>query len=39
LCDFELDGFPAIRAWLKRVAAQAAHVAMDFTPAAAISAA
>jgi glutathione S-transferase len=26
---FELDGYPAIRAWLERVAAQPGHVAID----------
>jgi glutathione S-transferase len=29
-CDYDLGGFPAIRAWLKRVAAQPSHVAMDW---------
>jgi glutathione S-transferase len=29
-CDYELAGFPAIRAWLARVAAQPGHVAMDW---------
>lgn len=31
--DFDLTGFPAIRSWLKRVAAQPRHVAMAWTPA------
>jgi glutathione S-transferase len=29
-CDYDLAGFPAIRAWLKRVAAQPGHVTMDW---------
>jgi glutathione S-transferase len=29
-CDYDLAPFPAIRAWLERVAAQPAHVAMDW---------
>ena len=33
-CDFDLTGFPAIRAWLKRIAGQAAHVRMDWHPTA-----
>ena len=32
--DFDLTGFPAIRAWLKRVAGDPGHVAMDWHPAA-----
>lgn len=32
--DFDLTGFPSIRAWLKRVADQPRHVTMDWTPAA-----
>jgi len=32
-CDYDLATFPAVRAWLKRIAAQADHVAMDFNPA------
>jgi len=35
-CDYNLASFPAIRAWLKRVAAEPGHVDMDFSPAAAI---
>ncbi|MBI3435251.1 MAG: glutathione S-transferase family protein [Proteobacteria bacterium] len=31
--DFELDGFPAVQAWLDRVAGSAGHVAMDWRPA------
>ena len=33
-CDFDLARYPAIRAWLARVAAQDNHVAMDWHPAA-----
>jgi len=28
-CDFDLTAFPAIRAWLDRIAAEPSHVAMD----------
>jgi glutathione S-transferase len=38
LCDFDLSGFPAVRAWLERVADRPDHVAMDFTPAEAVAA-
>ena len=31
-CDFDLARFPAIRAWLDRVAAEPGHVAMDWQP-------
>ena len=31
-CGFDLAGFPALRSWLKRVAAQPDHVAMDWSP-------
>ena len=31
-CDYDLSGFPAIRAWLGRVAAQRGHVPMDWAP-------
>ena len=31
-CDFDMSAFPAVRAWLARVAAQPGHVAMDFNP-------
>ena len=31
--DFDLTGFPAIRAWLKRVAADPGHIAMEWHPA------
>ena len=33
-CDFDLAGFPAVRAWLARVAAQPGHIPMDALPAA-----
>ena len=33
-CDFDLAGFPALRAWLKRVANEPGHVPMDWQPAA-----
>jgi glutathione S-transferase len=33
-CDFDLAGFPAIRAWLKRVTNEPGHVRMDWHPAA-----
>jgi glutathione S-transferase len=29
-CDFDLTPFPAVRAWLSRVAAEPLHVTMDF---------
>src|SRR3954464_15432466 len=32
-CDFDLAGFPALRDWLARVAAQPGHVTMDWQPA------
>ena len=38
-CDFDLSRYPSVRAWLKRVASQANHVAMDWHPTAAIAAA
>jgi glutathione S-transferase len=31
-CDFDLGPFPAIRGWLRRVADQPGHVAMDWQP-------
>jgi glutathione S-transferase len=31
--EFDLTGFPAIRAWLKRVAGQPGHVRMNWEPA------
>jgi len=33
-CDFDLSGFPAVRGWLKRVAAEPGHIGMDWHPAA-----
>jgi len=38
LCDYDLRPFPAVREWLKRVAAQPGHVTMNFDPAAAVAA-
>ncbi len=32
LCDFELDTFPAIRAWLRRVEQTPGFVTMDWRP-------
>jgi glutathione S-transferase len=32
-CDFDLSGFPYVRAWIDRVAASPDHVAMDWQPA------
>ena len=32
LCDFDLSSFPAVRAWIARVADQPGHVAMDADP-------
>jgi glutathione S-transferase len=31
-CDFDLTRYPAVRAWLQRVAAEPGHVAMDWQP-------
>ena len=31
-CDFDLSPFPAVRAWLRRVADQPGHVAMHQQP-------
>ena len=31
--DFDLTGFPAVRAWLKRVAGDSGHISMDWHPA------
>ncbi|MEZ0213084.1 MAG: glutathione binding-like protein, partial [Xanthobacteraceae bacterium] len=31
--DFDLASFPAVRAWLARVAAEPGHVGMDWRPA------
>ena len=38
LCDYDLQAFPAIRAWLDRVAAEPDHVTMEHNPAAAMPA-
>ena len=32
LCDYDLKPFPAVRAWLRRVAASPGHVTMDWRP-------
>ena len=37
-CDYDLAPFPAIRAWLDRVAREPGHVPMEFQPAAAMPA-
>jgi glutathione S-transferase len=37
-CDYDLAPFPAIRAWLDRVAQQPGYVPMEFRPAAAVPA-
>ncbi len=37
-CDYDLAPFPAIRAWLDRVANQPGYVPMDYRPAAAMAA-
>ncbi len=31
-CDFDLAGYPAVRAWLARVAAEPGHVSMSWQP-------
>ena len=31
-CDFDLARYPAVRAWLDRVAAEPGHVPMDWQP-------
>jgi glutathione S-transferase len=31
-CDYDLTGFPAVRAWLARIAAQAGHISMSRQP-------
>jgi glutathione S-transferase len=33
-CDYDLDTFPAVRSWLRRVARQTDHIAMNWKPAA-----
>ena len=38
-CDYDLAGYPAVRAWLRRVAEQPNHIAMDWQPAPAMAAA
>jgi glutathione S-transferase len=38
LCGYDIGPFPALRAWLARVAAQPLHMTMDFNPAAAMPA-
>jgi len=37
-CEFDMTGFPYIRAWIDRVAAEPGHVSMDWQPAAALAA-
>jgi glutathione S-transferase len=37
-CDYDLASFPAIRAWLDRVASEPGHVTMDYRPATAMPA-
>ncbi len=37
-CDYDLGAFPAIRAWLARVASEPGHVPMEYRPAAAMPA-
>jgi glutathione S-transferase len=39
LCDYDLSAFPAIGAWLDRVAAEPDHVTMEEQSAAAVAAA
>ncbi len=36
LCDYDLAAFPAVRAWLARVAAEPGHVTMESKPATAV---
>jgi glutathione S-transferase len=31
-CDFDLTPYPAVRAWLARVAAEPGHIAMHWQP-------
>jgi glutathione S-transferase len=38
-CDFDLAPYPALRAWLARVAAEPGHIAMDWQPEALLEAA
>jgi glutathione S-transferase len=37
-CEFDLDAFPAVRAWLARVADQPGYVPMDWAPAESVAA-
>jgi glutathione S-transferase len=39
LCDYDLSLFPAVRAWLKRIAAEPRYIAMDWQPDVALTAA
>lgn len=38
-CDYELDGFPNVRAWVARVAAGSGHVPMNWSPEETVAAA
>ncbi len=38
MCGYDLAAFPAVRAWLKRVASEPGHVTMGFNPTAAVPA-
>jgi len=38
LCDYDLTPYPAVRAWIARVAAAPGHVTMEFDPAAVVAA-
>jgi glutathione S-transferase len=38
LCDFDLTPYPAVRAWLARIAEQPGHVPMTFDPASLVAA-
>jgi glutathione S-transferase len=37
-CDYDLDAFPAVRAWIARIAAEPGHVAMEWSPEASVAA-
>jgi glutathione S-transferase len=37
-CEYDITGFPAVRAWLARVAAQPRHVTMDWHPGSVVEA-
>jgi glutathione S-transferase len=39
LCDYDLSLFPAVRGWLKRIAAEPHYIAMDWQPDVALTAA